>query len=61
VNNCPIETWWPNNRPPSLNQSMIHLVVSTPSLNKMATYNINLDVAIQVKFSGFVGGVRIDL
>ena len=40
---------------------MIHLVLSTPSLNKMATYNINLDVAIQVKFSGFVGGARIDL
>jgi hypothetical protein len=49
-----IQTWWPNTRATEFELVSNLLGGAHPSLNWMAKSNINMDVAMQARFSGHV-------
>jgi hypothetical protein len=54
VNCCPIQTQWPGCLATKFELDNGSLGGGQPSLNWMATSNINLDVAIRASFAGSV-------
>ena len=54
VNQQPIQAWWPNARAIEFELVRNSLIGKHPSLNWVATPNINSDAAIQPMFSGCV-------
>jgi hypothetical protein len=54
VNHCPIQNWWPNTHETEFEPDNNSLSGRHPSSIWIATSNVNLDVAIQARFSGNV-------
>jgi hypothetical protein len=52
VNRCPIQSQWPGCLATEFELDNDSLGGGNPSLNRMATSDVNLDVAIQARFSG---------
>jgi hypothetical protein len=54
VNRCPIQTQWPGCLATEFESDNDSLGGGHPSLNRMATSDVNSDVAIRARFSGSV-------